>query len=362
MLKRILSWPWAQALLWVVGILALLIGAGGDYGTNWGPISVGGILIGAAIALGFLRLQRQRLERAARSSSAELYSEPPVPQRQMASGGESDKIERVPPASQNKDQRGGWWRGALNLIVVVLAIAAGRGAVQYFTSLDDPSRMSDAELIQQLETAMADHVVWPTFQRLQTDFPEEYDVFVAEMVQVVRSGGDQAEAYARGQALMTHFFERQRPFIRRGSSTSLSRALETQATFLRSLLSARPDVCAEAVETGTLPADDGLAILPDYSVTMNTLNGALFDAILTGRQSTTERAAITDQEWDIALLRAEALGADMVVLNALAGGSAAGFTDEQKCGTAVALYMALTEGNDIELEARFAAELFAPMQ
>ena len=45
--------PGPQAALWLVGIFAMLAGAGGDYGPNWGAIVVGAVFVAAAIALGF---------------------------------------------------------------------------------------------------------------------------------------------------------------------------------------------------------------------------------------------------------------------------------------------------------------------
>lgn len=64
-MAKILKWPWAQLALWIVGVFALLIGAGGDYGPNWGAIVAGAVFVAAAIALAFLRVLRKKHEPSA---------------------------------------------------------------------------------------------------------------------------------------------------------------------------------------------------------------------------------------------------------------------------------------------------------
>lgn len=63
-MSRILRWPWAQGVLWVAGVFSLLIGAGGDFGTNWGAVVAGAVFVAAAIALAFLRTFRKKTEPA----------------------------------------------------------------------------------------------------------------------------------------------------------------------------------------------------------------------------------------------------------------------------------------------------------
>src|ERR1043165_8177042 len=77
LIRRVMSWPWAQAILWPIGLLALLGGASDTYGTNWGALLVGAILIAAAIALAFLRLFRRRLEQTSGVESSPHHSERP---------------------------------------------------------------------------------------------------------------------------------------------------------------------------------------------------------------------------------------------------------------------------------------------
>lgn len=65
-MAKILKWPWAQLALWIVGVFALLIGAGGDYGPNWGAIVAGAVFVAAAIALAFLRVLKKKHEPSAK--------------------------------------------------------------------------------------------------------------------------------------------------------------------------------------------------------------------------------------------------------------------------------------------------------
>ena len=81
-MNKLLRWPWAQAALWVVGVLALLIGAGNDYGPNWGAIALGAVFVAAAIALAFLRVLRKRHEPAPAQNEAPARSPQELRQRQ----------------------------------------------------------------------------------------------------------------------------------------------------------------------------------------------------------------------------------------------------------------------------------------
>lgn len=63
LLKSILRWPWAQAALWLLGLLLLFGGTQRDYWTGEQnmPLVIGaGICWAAALGLGFLRAHRTR--------------------------------------------------------------------------------------------------------------------------------------------------------------------------------------------------------------------------------------------------------------------------------------------------------------
>jgi len=364
--RKLLNWPWAQATLWVIGILAMLVGAGGDYGPNWGSIVVGAVFVAAAIALGFLRLQRQRLERtgsgsidtAAADTNRSIDLRASVPSRPR-----EPRTDETPAGSQTSEPdrlRKPWWHGFVTLVAIIAGAVGARTAISYFNSPEQQmARLSDEALVERLERdVVANNDFAATFSRMKRDFPVDYDQFIQRMVDLVREGASEDRAFVEGRDFMAEFLQRHRSTMRQGSDESLAAFLDTQVRLLQALRVADAQTCARIIDTGQFEPSAGRALAPTTGAILNAANNAMFDAIMSGDAQPIQREPIENSEWLIVFERAEANGADMTVLSEMGTQAFSEIDAQRRCDSVTILYEAMNEA-ELNQRARFAVELLS---
>lgn len=217
----------------------------------------------------------------------------------------------------------------LMLVALAALVGAAFGVRQYAPQYLPDQFTTDAVLRERFRGQIAEHdvVAASFFDRFETLFPADYDVFMDGLVALYRRGGSEQQGRVFGETYMTSFVQDNQRHIANAEPavlTALAAALEQGA---RTMRQEDPMACAQAMRGAAFST----AVANDASerskAALTNIAVVMLDAIASGRAHSTQYARPTEQQVQSWLQRYEALGGDQSVLEALSDEARLGAVD-----------------------------------
>lgn len=185
------------------------------------------------------------------------------------------------------------------------------------------------------------------FAVFSREFPEELDEMETELVRMLRRGEvREANIMALGEKFGETLVTRYEVFFLKAPAASLQRTFVDMLAYMKAARRVDPGICIALALDQTGGAANAAAPTPELARLETRMIISLLEALAAGRRSPTRHQPASEADMQAMMTSFLQRGGNLEILGALAGegGNPQGFSDDQRCGTAIALFEAMTDG------------------
>lgn len=219
--------------------------------------------------------------------------------------------------------------------------------------------LSDEAVARRMEADLEQRPIFRetrTLPRFKALFPEEYHGLIRSLVPLYRRNASEAEAEQATEQRMHEFLERSKPALIRASPESLSTFLAAEATMFQAMRRSNVAMCAMAVDGGGTAAEFGRSLQATNRAELDALNVSMLEAIRNGQTANNVYAPMTPEDFTALGRALLASGVKPEVLRQFSENPRL-LSAEDKCGVLVEMVTIMSREPDINLRARYAANI-----